>query len=70
MKNSDVDDDSNEGDNLVQENIMQVATLGVEDDIEQVEDAYANNMNTQSPKIRISMIFEDDGWVIQHMWRI
>ena len=34
MKNSDVGDDSNEGDNLLQENIMQVATLGVEDDIE------------------------------------
>jgi len=62
QENNDADDDSDGSDNVLKENSMQVAAQGVEDDIKQVEDAYANNEYAE-PKDPHPSDFEDDGWV-------
>ena len=56
-------------DDVLQENSMLVAAQDLEDNPDQVEDVQANNEYVD-PKDPHSDEFENDDWVIQHMWRI
>ena len=59
-KNNDADDDSHKGYNILQENGMQVAVQGVEDDTEWVNDAHANNEYVEPEDPHLDE-FEDNG---------
>ena len=61
QENSD-EDESNESDDLLQENNMQVAAQDLEDDTYRGEDVHANNKYVESIDFHHGE-FEDDDWV-------
>jgi len=62
VQENSVDDDSDKDDNVQQENSMQVAAHDFEDDTDQVEDGYTNNEYVE-PKNPHPDEFENDSWV-------